>query len=285
MVDHFASARFHFVRHVQSRFQQLHSSITVLYERRTGFHLKTPRSTQTHTMAIEAEDSRAFVLAALKGKGKGKKRSTDAPSTSALKKTPNKLTAKKRQIAAKKAKSTPVVAEEPQADVEVKRLRQDALQWKLLSAQPEDFGDDFAEDIDVASDSEKRQGKVSRKAKSDPMANLFDNEGGMMMLEEVEDVDVIWEEDGKGGKKAILVVSDRLAAVDALLISVLYRKPGLNPQRRRPVNQLLQRRRKQGLRRAPQKPKRQRTRSERGQRLSPRTPLKRRKRWSPSRRP
>jgi hypothetical protein len=157
-------------------------------------------------MALESGDSRAFVLAALQGRSKGKKRSGDVPPKSALKKVDKPLN-KREKLAAKKAKAATVI-EEPDAEVEVKRLRQDALEWKLLSAQPEDFGDDFGDDIDAASDGDKQEvKKTSRKAKADPMANLFDNEGGMMMLEEVDGVDVMWEEDGKGGKKAILVVS------------------------------------------------------------------------------
>lgn len=35
-------------------------------------------------------------------------------------------------------------------------------------------------------------------------ASFLDGEGGMLMLEEVEDVDVVWETDVNGGKKAIL---------------------------------------------------------------------------------
>lgn len=35
----------------------------------------------------------------------------------------------------------------------------------------------------------------------------LDASGGMMMFEEADGVDVRWEEDGKGGKKAVLVVS------------------------------------------------------------------------------
>lgn len=162
-----------------------------------------------YTMTLEVGDSRAFVLAALKGKTRTKKRSADVPSAGDAKKTPNKLAIKKRQTAPKKVKSEPAVVEEQPAEEAVKRLRQDTLQWKLLSAQPEDFGDDFTEDIAAASDDDKKAAKPSRKAKADPMANLFDNEGGMMMLEEVDGVDVMWEEDGKGGKKAILVVSQR----------------------------------------------------------------------------
>jgi hypothetical protein len=158
-------------------------------------------------MTLDVGDSRAFVLAALKGRTKTKKRSSDAPSTDGSSKTSTKLAVKKRQTAPKKAKSEPVVVEQPPAEEAVKRLRQDTLQWKLLSAQPEDFGDDFTEDIAAASDDDKKAAKPTRKAKADPMANLFDNEGGMMMLEEVDGVDVMWEEDGKGGKKAILVVS------------------------------------------------------------------------------
>jgi hypothetical protein len=161
----------------------------------------------SNNMALESGDPRAFVLAALQGRSKGKKRSGDVPAKSALKKVDNKPLNKRQKLAAKKAKAATVI-EEPEAEVGVKRLRQDALQWKLLSAQPEDFGDDFGDDIEVASDGDSQEvKKSSRKAKADPMANLFDNEGGMMMLEEVDGVDVMWEEDGKGGKKAILVVS------------------------------------------------------------------------------
>ena len=159
-----------------------------------------------HTnMANESGDRRAFVLAALKGKGKAKKRSAEGPSSSTLKKASGKPMSKKQKLAAKKAR---VVTEEEvdEPNTGVKRLRQDALQWKLLSAQPEDFAD-FDDDIDVASDTDDKEAKKgTRKAKADPMAKLFDNEGGMMMLEEVDGVDVMWEEDGKGGKKAILIV-------------------------------------------------------------------------------
>lgn len=158
-------------------------------------------------MALESEDPRAFVLAALKDRSKGKKRAVDAPSTSTFKKVSTKPATKKQKFAAKKARDvTP--DKEPDVEIGVKRLRQDALEWKLLSAQPEDFGDDFGDDIDHASDADNQETKKgARKSKADPMANLFDNEGGMMMLEEVDGVDVMWEEDGKGGKKAILVVS------------------------------------------------------------------------------
>lgn len=169
-------------------------------------------------MALESGDPRAFVLAALQGRSKGKKRSDDAPPKSALKKVDNKPLNKRQRLAAKKAKAATVI-EEPEAQAGVKRLRQDALQWKLLSAQPEDFGDDFGDDIEAASEEDDQEvKKSSRKAKADPMANLFDNEGGMMMLEEVDGVDVVWEEDGKGGKKAILVVSDCGQDVVVLLV-------------------------------------------------------------------
>lgn len=156
-------------------------------------------------MANESGDRRAFVLAALKGKSKAKKPSAEGPLSSTLKKASGKPMNKKQKLAAKKARA--VTEEEvDESDTGVKRLRQDALQWKLLSAQPEDFAD-FDDDIDVASDGDDQEAKKgTRKAKPDPMANLFDNEGGMMMLEEVDGVDVMWEEDGKGGKKAILIV-------------------------------------------------------------------------------
>lgn len=36
---------------------------------------------------------------------------------------------------------------------------------------------------------------------------MLDEGGGMMMLEEVDGVGVEWEEDGDGGRKAVLVVS------------------------------------------------------------------------------
>jgi hypothetical protein len=153
-------------------------------------------------MANGTGDRRAFVLSALQGK----KRSAEGLSSRTLTDVSRKPMNKRQRLAAKKAKAA--AADEPvETDLGVKRLRQDALQWKLLSAQPEDFAD-FADDIDAKSDDDDKAGKKSsRKANADPMANLFDNEGGMMMLEEVDGVDVMWEEDGKGGKKAILIVS------------------------------------------------------------------------------
>lgn len=163
-------------------------------------------------MTLPVGDSRAFVLAALKGRPRTKKPSTDGPSTGEGKKTKRPPTKKHRSSTANPEEPVVVVTEPPPAE-QVKRLRQDTLQWKLLSAQPEDFGDAFDED-DPASDGENKASSktatkpVAKRAKSgDPMTNLFDNEGGMMMLEEVDGVDVMWEEDGKGGKKAILVVS------------------------------------------------------------------------------
>ncbi|KAJ9109741.1 hypothetical protein QFC19_001971 [Naganishia cerealis] len=153
-------------------------------------------------MALETEGSRSFVLSSLKGKGK--KRSTTAPAKSLAGKTPTKVVAKKRRLQAEK-NTRSAVPEETESTSDVKRLRQDALQWKLLSAQPEDFGDNFEGEISTAMDTDDNHQKSSRTRKSDSMANLFDNEGGMMMLEEVEGVDVMWEEDGKGGKKATLI--------------------------------------------------------------------------------
>jgi hypothetical protein len=155
-------------------------------------------------MALDSEDPRAFVLAQLKGKGK--KRSTAAPTKSSIvnKPTTSKLVAKKRHLQTQKKTKTPTAtnAEVSESVGQVKRLRQDALQWKVLSAQPEDFEDNFEDDVSTVKDTEG-----SKTRKSDAMTNLFDNEGGMMMLEEVEGVDVVWEEDGKGGKKATLIVS------------------------------------------------------------------------------
>ncbi|KAJ9128189.1 hypothetical protein QFC24_000481 [Naganishia onofrii] len=157
-------------------------------------------------MALESEDPRAFVLAQLKGKGKKRSTATAAaptPESSVVKKpTSSKLVVAKKQK--KKAALAPTKVEEPEsAPSDVKRLRQDALEWKLLSAQPEDFEDNFEEDISTLK--EDGSSKTTMTRKSDTMTNLFDNEGGMMMLEEVDGVDVVWEEDGKGGKKATLI--------------------------------------------------------------------------------
>lgn len=157
------------------------------------------------TMTLDVGDSRAFVLAALQGRTKPKKRSADV-STSDVKTKPST-----KKQATKKPKPAPAAAAEPPVE-EIKRLRQDTIQWKLLSAQPEDFGDSFGDEAPASEDEKKPAKKPARKAKTDPMANLFDNEGGMMMLEEVDGVDVVWEEDGKGGKKAILVVSPAFAS-------------------------------------------------------------------------
>lgn len=51
-----------------------------------------------------------------------------------------------------------------------------------------------------------------RSIETPSSVSLLDGEGGMLVLEEVDDVDVQWELDGKGGKKAVLTKVPRRAA-------------------------------------------------------------------------
>ncbi|KAJ9125489.1 hypothetical protein QFC22_000450 [Naganishia vaughanmartiniae] len=148
-------------------------------------------------MALQSQDPRAFVLAQLKGRGNKKRSTADAQTKSTV--------LKKRQPQPTKKATPPLVqVAVEESNGPMKRLRQDTLEWKLLSAQPEDFEDIFEQDISTEKDTSDKTKTRARKS-DNAMTNLFDNEGGMMMLEEVDNVDVVWEEDGKGGKKATLI--------------------------------------------------------------------------------
>lgn len=102
---------------------------------------------------------------------------------------------------------------EQPADDDDENVPASASGSNLPFAQFDDEDGQNWEDENSSSEEENDKSRVKRtklgeldwrSIETPSSVSLLDGEGGMLMLEEVDDVDVQWEHDGKGGKKAVL---------------------------------------------------------------------------------